>query len=124
MTDEIKPARTALACASRVRRSAAVVSRACRVSATGSAARAGAEVPQPAPTQQAPLPGEAGATIYQIDPQASILHIFVYRAGTFARLGHNHVVTSKSVNGRVWMRPQFPRLGFRAVVSRGGPDRR
>ena len=68
--------------------------------------------PQPAPTQPAPSPGEAGATIYQIDPQASVLHIFVYRGGTFARLGHNHVVTSKSVNGRVWMRSRFAASGF------------
>jgi polyisoprenoid-binding protein YceI len=68
--------------------------------------------PQPAPTQPAPPPTEAGATIYQIDPQASALHVFVYRGGTFARLGHNHVMTSKSVTGRVWMRPSFPASGF------------
>lgn len=68
--------------------------------------------PQPAPTQPAPSPGEAGATIYQIDPQASALHVFVYRGGTFARLGHNHVMTSRSVTGRVWMRSQFPASGF------------
>ncbi len=68
--------------------------------------------PQPAPTQPAPPPTEAGATIYQIDPQASALHVFVYRGGTFARLGHNHVMTSKSVTGRVWMRSQFPASGF------------
>lgn len=68
--------------------------------------------PQSAPAQPAPTPGEAGATIYQIDPQASVLHIFVYRGGTFARLGHNHVMTSRSVNGRVWMRSQLPASGF------------
>lgn len=53
-----------------------------------------------------------GAEIYQIDPQASVLHIHVFRGGTFARLGHNHVITSKSVTGRVWMRPQFSDSGF------------
>ena len=68
--------------------------------------------PQPAPTQPAPPPTEAGATIYQIDPKASTLHVFVYRGGTFARLGHNHVMTSKSVTGRVWMRTPFPASGF------------
>ncbi|HEY5757461.1 MAG TPA: YceI family protein [Steroidobacter sp.] len=68
--------------------------------------------PQPAPTQPAPPPTEAGATIYQIDPKASALHVFVYRGGTFARLGHNHVMTSKSLTGRVWMRTQFPASGF------------
>ena len=65
--------------------------------------------PKPAPTEPAP---EEGATIYQIDPQASVLHIHVFRGGTFARLGHNHVVSSKSVAGRVWMRPQFSASGF------------
>lgn len=68
--------------------------------------------PPPAPTQPAPPPGEAGAALYRIDPQASVLHIFVYRGGTFARLGHNHVMTSRSVNGRVWMRSPFAGSGF------------
>jgi hypothetical protein len=69
------------------------------------------EVP-PQPTQPAPPPAEAGATVYQIDPRASVLHIFVYRGGTFARLGHNHVMTSKSLTGRVWLRSPFPASGF------------
>lgn len=68
--------------------------------------------PPPTPTEPAPPTPEAGATIYQIDPQASTLHIHVFRGGTFARLGHNHVVSSKSVSGRVWMRPQFSASGF------------
>jgi polyisoprenoid-binding protein YceI len=68
--------------------------------------------PQTAPTPPAPPSSEAGATLYQIDPQASVLHIFVYRGGTFARLGHNHVMTSKSVTGRVWMRSEFPASSF------------
>ena len=40
------------------------------------------------------------------------MHIHVFRGGTFARLGHNHVITSKSVTGRVWLRPQFSASGF------------
>lgn len=68
--------------------------------------------PQPTPTEPAPPTPEAGATLYQIDPQASTLHIHVFRGGTFARLGHNHVMSSKSVTGRVWMRPQFSASGF------------
>lgn len=66
--------------------------------------------PRPAPTEPAPPP--EGATIYEIDPRASVLHIHVFRGGTFARLGHNHVMSSKSVTGRVWMRPQFSASGF------------
>lgn len=68
--------------------------------------------PQPAPTEQSPSAPEAGAAIYEIDPQASALDIHVFRAGTFARLGHNHVVSSRSVTGRVWMRPQLSASGF------------
>jgi polyisoprenoid-binding protein YceI len=113
MTDEIKPARSALTGASRV----GVLLLLCLgLVACPRPVRPPAPVPevppQPAPTQPAPLPGEAGATLYQIDPQASVLHIFVYRAGTFARLGHNHVMTSKSVHGRVWMRSHFQASGF------------
>lgn len=40
------------------------------------------------------------------------MHIHVFRGGTFARLGHNHVITSKSVRGRAWLRPQFSASGF------------
>lgn len=65
----------------------------------------------PAPTEP-PSPSERGATLYEIDPRASVVHIHVFRGGTFARLGHNHVVSSKSVTGRVWMRQQFSRSGF------------
>lgn len=68
--------------------------------------------PQPTPTEPAPPPSEAGAAIYEIDPQASVLHIHVFRGGTFARLGHNHVMSSKSVTGRVWMRQQLSASGF------------
>lgn len=53
-----------------------------------------------------------GAQIYSIDPDASVVHILVYRGGTFARLGHNHVVASRSLSGRAWIHPQFERSGF------------
>ena len=66
----------------------------------------------PAPATPGSEPVPSGAAIYQIDAQASDLHILVYRGGTFARLGHNHVVSSKSLAGRVWMQPQFVASGF------------
>lgn len=40
------------------------------------------------------------------------MHIHVFRGGTLARLGHNHVITSQSVTGRVWLHPQFTASGF------------
>jgi len=69
--------------------------------------------PSVPPTAPSPPPGDVpGATNYRIDPQASALHILVYRGGTFAKLGHNHVMSSKSLTGRVWMQPQFAASGF------------
>jgi polyisoprenoid-binding protein YceI len=59
-----------------------------------------------------PPPADRQAVSYRIDPQASDLHILVFRGGTFARLGHNHVVSSKAVTGRIWMQPGFVGSGF------------
>lgn len=72
-----------------------------------------APAPSVPPTEPSPPPAEVpGATNYRIDPQASTLHILVYRGGKFAKLGHNHVVSSKSLTGRVWMHRQLERSGF------------
>jgi hypothetical protein len=73
--------------------------------------------PAPAPsvppaTPSSPPAEVPGATMYRIDPQASTLNILVYRGGTFARLGHNHVVSSKSLSGRVWMHRDLAQSGF------------
>ncbi len=38
---------------------------------------------------------------YAIDPSASDLHWLVYKAGTLARLGHNHTVAVGDLNGYV-----------------------
>ncbi|MBM0104470.1 YceI family protein [Steroidobacter sp. S1-65] len=40
------------------------------------------------------------------------MHIHVFRGGTLARLGHNHVITSRSVTGRAWLHPRFTASGF------------
>jgi hypothetical protein len=66
----------------------------------------------PATTPSAPPAEVPGATYYRIDPQASTVHILVYRGGTFAKLGHNHVMSSKSLTGRVWMHRELARSGF------------
>jgi hypothetical protein len=72
-----------------------------------------APVPSVPPSEPSVSPAEVpGATGYLIDPQASVLHILVYRGGKFAKLGHNHVVSSKSLSGRVWMHSQLARSGF------------
>ena len=69
--------------------------------------------PAPAPTvPPTPAADTRGATVYQVDAASSQLAILVYRGGKFSRLGHNHVMTSQDVTGRVWVHPEFSRSGF------------
>lgn len=73
----------------------------------------------PPPREQVPAleaVDTRGADMYAVSSQASELHILVYRGGTLARLGHNHVVSSVSIEGRVWLHPQFERSGFELTV--------
>ena len=44
----------------------------------------------------------AGEGIYRIDPAQSELRLLVYRAGPMARLGHNHVIVNRAMQG--WVR--------------------
>src|SRR5512138_227232 len=57
-----------------------------------------------------------GAHVYTVDAAASHVHILVYRGGALARLGHNHVATSRDVHGRVWVHPTFERSGFELML--------
>ncbi len=57
-------------------------------------------------------PDLRGATVFAVDPGASVVHVHVFRGGTLARLGHNHVMTSNQLSGRVWLQPTFARSGF------------
>jgi len=69
--------------------------------------------PAPAPTvPPTPAADTRGATVYEVNPRSSQLSILVFRGGKFSRLGHNHVMTSQDVSGRVWVHPEFPRSGF------------
>lgn len=43
--------------------------------------------------------GAAGATVLAIDPAQSLIAVTVRRGGPLARLGHDHVVASRSVTG-------------------------
>ncbi len=69
--------------------------------------------PPAAPTvPQAPAADTRGATVYEVSSQATQLSILVFRGGKLSRLGHNHVMTSQHVSGRVWVHPGFTRSGF------------
>lgn len=64
-------------------------------------------------------PDVRGATLYSIESNASDMQIHVFRGGKLARLGHNHVMTSKHVTGRVWMHTSIERSGFEIVLPVG-----
>ena len=44
------------------------------------------------------------------------MHVLVFRGGTLANLGHNHVMTSKSVAGYVWLASSLEHSGFTLTV--------
>jgi hypothetical protein len=71
---------------------------------------------RPPPTPEAlpavSAPELRNATVYAIDSAASNVQIHVFRGGTLARLGHNHVMTSKHVTGRIWTHSAVERSGF------------
>lgn len=69
------------------------------------------------PAERAPLPTIGapdlrGAAVFAVDPSASDVHVQVFRGGALSRLGHNHVMTSSHLSGRVWSHPTFERSGF------------
>jgi hypothetical protein len=77
--------------------------RQCRAALAALALLAACGVPprQTAPPARAPEPAAANGPHYRIDPARSELRILVYRAGPLARLGHNHVLVSRALEGEV-----------------------
>jgi hypothetical protein len=82
--------------------------------------------PEPVPGPQAPMPAAttttggvtipAGAKVFDIDPQRSVVSIRVYRSGPMAKLGHNHVITSAEESGFAWRGPTLAESGFELRV--------
>jgi polyisoprenoid-binding protein YceI len=79
--------------------------------AAGGCANSPAPISAPA-TQAAMRTDTTGAVVYDVDAQNSKVNILVYRGGTLARLGHNHVMTARQLAGKVWIHPQFEKSGF------------
>lgn len=77
----------------------------------GSCARAPPQPPPPAPGVVPPPVGFPAdfygtrasrlGTVYRIVPEESQLDVFVHRGGRFAKLGHDHIVTSRELRGYV-----------------------
>jgi polyisoprenoid-binding protein YceI len=83
------------------------------------AACAGRAPVEPAPSADETTPAtvdRASATEYRVDGAVSLLQLYVYRAGALARLGHNHVVASRDLEGTIWYRDRQGRSAFRISV--------
>jgi hypothetical protein len=74
--------------------------------------------PVPAATVQDAVP--AGARAYDVDPDASVVTLRVYRAGPLARFGHNHVITSTGESGVAWVAADPGQSGFVVRVPVAG----
>ena len=75
-----------------------------------SAPPGGVQAPEPGqsrPPAEVPAPGN-----YRIDSSRSELRLLVYRAGTLANLGHNHVILNRSVNGSISVAPTWGASSF------------
>jgi polyisoprenoid-binding protein YceI len=65
--------------------------------------------PKPPATPAAQQPGTGtfeippGARQLKVSPDESLLQILVYRGGTMARLGHNHIIASHQLSGVVYL---------------------
>ncbi|WP_249153837.1 YceI family protein [Janthinobacterium lividum] len=69
--------------------------------------------PVPAPAMQAPAWQQQGVQVLHIVPQESLLTITVRRGGALARLGHDHVIASRSLQGVVAPAPGRAAFQFR-----------
>ncbi|UGQ34799.1 YceI family protein [Janthinobacterium sp. PLB04] len=69
--------------------------------------------PVPAPAMQAPAWQQRGVQVLHIVPQESLLTITVRRGGALARLGHDHVIASRSLQGVVAPAPGRAAFQFR-----------
>lgn len=70
--------------------------------------------PVSVPSAPPPVPkvDARGAQVYTVDPARSQLRILVFRGGALARLGHNHVISTRGINGRVWVHSDPSRSAF------------
>lgn len=50
--------------------------------------------------------------IYEISPQASEIRVLVYRSGPLARLGHNHVISTRNIQGKIYRHQELRYSGM------------
>jgi polyisoprenoid-binding protein YceI len=64
---------------------------------------------RPAPVARLPVPATeapAGASLFQVDADASQLRFYLHADGPMARVGHSHVISAHAIAGNVWLQPQ------------------
>lgn len=75
------------------------------------------EEPPPAATVPArPVRDYSNARVFQVVPAESLVRILVYRAGTLASAGHNHVIATHELDGKVYVHEQVARSGFELTM--------
>jgi YceI-like protein len=75
--------------------------------------------PPAAPSSAAALPQTLAShegTPYDIVPQASLITILVYRGGTLASAGHNHVIASHDLSGTIYVPADLMRSSFEVHI--------
>ena len=53
-----------------------------------------------------------GDDVYEILPQTSEIRILVYRGGPLAGLGHNHVINTRDIRGKIYRHQELRHSGF------------
>lgn len=89
----------------------ALCSIAIAISVLGCAARTPKSAPT-APSPPAPVGAAAHGRAYQVLGGESLLIVRVYRGGTLARAGHNHIVASHDLAGTVYVAADLARSSF------------
>jgi polyisoprenoid-binding protein YceI len=96
-------------------RAACTIRALCIIAAAVSIVGCATRTPRSAPTApSAPAPVEAVARgrAYQVLGSESLLIVRVYRGGTLARAGHNHIVASHDLAGTVYVAADLSRSSF------------
>jgi hypothetical protein len=74
--------------------------------------------PPQVPGAETPAPHEG--VPYDIVPQESLLTIRVYRGGTLAGAGHNHVIAAHAIEGTIYVPADVMRASFEARILVAG----
>jgi polyisoprenoid-binding protein YceI len=73
-------------------------------------------VPPPTPPAAPPQPAAHVGTPYDIVPQESLLTILVYRGGTLASAGHNHLIASHDLSGAIFIPSEILQSSFEVHI--------